>query len=102
MTGPLLSPLYACARFFFFLQNTFSGGKPAFWIGLTDLATRGQWVWADTGTAASYLKWGHEQPGGGNEHCVTMGDEADVHYLWHDFQCTFLQYFICEIPRLLD
>jgi cysteine-rich repeat protein len=72
-------------------------GTPA-WIGLTDQAAEGQYVWTD-GTPYVFKKW---EPGEPNdvvhiENCVVMaGNNAGSAYSWYDEMC--LQPFraICE------
>lgn len=35
-----------------------------YWIGLSDLATEGSYVWAESHAVAEYTNWAADQPGG--------------------------------------
>ena len=35
-----------------------------YWIGLSDLATEGSYVWAESHAEAEYTNWAADQPGG--------------------------------------
>ena len=67
-----------------------------FWIGLSDAAVEGDYVWVD-GSALSYAPWAVMQPGGGAlENCIAQhgADERG----WHDWPCGSRQGFVCELP----
>eukprot|EP00978_Attheya_sp_CCMP212_P032574 scaffold127978_cov65-Attheya_sp.AAC.2 len=56
-------------------------------LGLTDIATEGNWVWSD-GSEVSFTKWGGMQPdNSNNEDCVHTYSGN----LWNDNQCTTYQ-----------
>jgi hypothetical protein len=65
------------------------------WIGLTDSANEGTFVWA-SGEAFSYANWGASQPDdfGGVEDCVELfqGDGT-----WNDDNCTYEYHSVCEL-----
>jgi hypothetical protein len=76
-----------------------AAGIQSTWIGGTDQATEGTFVWAD-GTPMSYTKWSAGEPndGGGGEDCtVTVSDRA---YLWDDRPCNTAYQYICSYPLL--
>lgn len=56
------------------------------WIGLSDAATEGTWLWTD-GTAASYARWLAGEPSGGatENHVVIMENLTQ----WADTMATF-------------
>ncbi|KAL9700286.1 hypothetical protein quinque_003727 [Culex quinquefasciatus] len=71
-----------------------------FWIGASDLADEGHFIWHATGTRVQYSNWKVLQPdnGGNVEHCV------EVRYIpserwdwqWNDLDCKKMRYFVCE------
>ena len=68
------------------------------WIGFTDAAVEGTWVWVD-GTPTSYTAWETVEAtepnnGGGNEHCATINRFADSG--WNDEVCVDLKNYVCE------
>uniref|UniRef100_A0A668S681 C-type lectin domain-containing protein n=1 Tax=Oreochromis aureus TaxID=47969 RepID=A0A668S681_OREAU len=66
-----------------------------FWIGLTDSAEQGRWLWVD---GLSY--WNYYEPDNWPEDdCVLMGDKGD-RYLksWSDTSCKVSRRSICEKP----
>jgi len=71
------------------------------WIGYTDEAIEGTWVWED-GTAPAYENWSgapyaEEQPAGGTEeNCASFRPAEDGR--WHDSRCDVLVFFcsFCE------
>ncbi len=67
------------------------------WIGYTDLATEGTFVW-ETGDPPMFMKWVGSEPndgaGTGAQDCTAM--RADGY--WHDEPCTFTYPFVCECP----
>ena len=49
-----------------FLERWFAGYAP--WMGLSDEAAEGTWLWSD-GTPAGYTNWAANQPYGGYADC---------------------------------
>ncbi|XP_061177914.1 protein PIF-like [Saccostrea echinata] len=66
------------------------------WIGGTDVASEGSFVWSESGQPITYNNWGPNNPdnGGGNQHCLILFQPSD--YKWHDTQCTNTNSYICE------
>ncbi|CAI5691495.1 unnamed protein product [Oreochromis niloticus] len=95
-----------------FLQRRVSeimtGGEDKFWIGLTDSAVEGTWLWVDGSPLNESLKFwkgtepdnwkgtNGKQPDG--EDCVRMGEkgEADTPKWWFDAFCSKPHKSICE------
>jgi hypothetical protein len=73
-------------------------GLNAPWLGASDVATEGSWVWVD-GSTVSYANWNTGEPSnsGGIENCATMltGDAA-TQGKWNDTDCTGSRQFVCE------
>ncbi len=60
-----------------------------YWIGLTDLAEEGSWVWQTEYKEAKFTFWRKGEPSGGeNEHCVHL---VGYQYL-NDIILTFSPY----------
>ncbi|XP_019200874.1 C-type lectin domain family 10 member A isoform X2 [Oreochromis niloticus] len=83
-------------------------GKDKFWIGLTDSAVEGRWLWVDGSPLNESLKfWKGTEPdnwkGTNGKHpdgedCVRMGEkgEADTPKWWFDAFCSNPHKSICE------
>ncbi len=56
----------------------------AWWIGLSDQVTEGDWVWSD-GSPTNFLSWNqpYEPNGGTGENCAEIGDTGT----WNDLNC---------------
>ncbi|XP_078616566.1 uncharacterized protein LOC144884896 isoform X2 [Branchiostoma floridae x Branchiostoma japonicum] len=72
------------------------------WFGLTDLAEEGTWVWANgTPLGSGWSNWAPEQPDNaapGGENCGHW--TADNEYMWNDYECSKVTYYVCEVPAL--
>lgn len=71
-----------------------------FWIGASDLASEGNWLWLPSKQKFSYSNWAPTEPDNINyyEHCALI----DLHrgYKWSDANCEERRNFICEtIPN---
>ncbi|XP_074835617.1 macrophage mannose receptor 1-like [Carettochelys insculpta] len=67
---------------------------PDSWMGLTDQALEGTWMWVDgTHPAANASYWQTGEPNGGRkENCVLA--RQDGH--WYDAPCTAQHHWVCE------
>jgi hypothetical protein len=70
------------------------------WIGLSDRALEGAWVW--DGPPSSYTNWCLGEPNdyGGLEDCAETGYtcSTEVRTAWNDDTCTDLEPYVCEYP----
>ncbi|XP_035692701.1 CD209 antigen-like protein A [Branchiostoma floridae] len=64
------------------------------WIGLTDEATDGLWVWDDGTLRVGDGFWGAKEPNGGTREIHIYPDKD---YRWNDSTCPSSYYYICEI-----
>jgi hypothetical protein len=67
------------------------------WIGATDAAVEGTWLWLD-GSAVTYENWRDEEPAG-NGDCVELdpGETVDgTPGSWNDVSCGGDKRFVCE------
>ncbi|NUN14146.1 MAG: CotH kinase family protein [Myxococcales bacterium] len=73
--------------------NSQMGGQ-SYWIGLTDIAVEGKFVW-NNGAPVTYTNWAPGEPNNANnEDCVqTVGN-----YQWNDIGCTVSLVYMCEEP----
>ncbi|MDA9551578.1 hypothetical protein N9R53_01460, partial [Flavobacteriaceae bacterium] len=72
------------------------GNNIRFWIGLTDVAEEGVFLWMD-GTTFDYENWHNGEPNNrnGNEHCVELGRFNSS--TWNDEPCTNQKYILMEV-----
>ena len=83
--------------------NFASGTSDDFWLGMNDLATRGQYVYASDGETIGSGMWYSErsdQPNAANERCVSYYGLLENEKLvekWFDRPCNFLSFSICEL-----
>ena len=81
-------------------ENDFLAGLElgAPWLGASDVAAEGTWVWVD-GSSLGYANWNTGEPSnsGGIENCAMMltGDPA-TQGKWNDADCTGARQFVCE------
>ena len=70
--------------------------SPYFWSGLFDAndGTDNNFV-SVRGGPAIYLPWGSQQPSGGDQDCILVGDFGTPHDLF-DFQCDAVETYVCE------
>ena len=70
----------------------------AVWIGGTDAASEGAWVWSPSNTPLSYTNWATGQPeNSGGEDCMDFRGHADSK--WNDNRCTRKYKYVCQQPN---
>ncbi|KAI9579507.1 C-type lectin 37Db-like [Glossina fuscipes] len=77
--------------------NTNLPNVHSWWVSGNDLASEGNFVWANTGTSMNYSLWSREQPDNYNrgENCVHVC-LYDHGYKMNDWECRHESNFICE------
>jgi hypothetical protein len=72
-----------------------------FWLGFTDVALEGEWLWVD-GTGVAYTHWRTGEPNNGFwqevQHAVENCAEIEPAGQWDDQQCSALKAYACEAP----
>ena len=76
------------------------------WIGGTDAASEGAWVWSPSNTPLSYTNWHSGEPNNvnGGEHCLmfnyhTPWNGAGHRGTWNDGRCTTKLKYVCQQPH---
>jgi len=72
------------------------GSFQGWWIGLSDAATEGEYVWVD-GTVATYFHWASGEPDGVDD-CVRQMAPLSLARAWADIACGQRAGFVCEAP----
>lgn len=64
-----------------------------FWVGGSDLAKEGTFVWIDTNTPFTYVNFRDGEPANylDNEDCVEVWNRQ-----WNDIDCRRNEFYICE------
>ena len=67
------------------------------WIGGTDAASEGAWVWSPSNTPLSYTNWYAGEPNNalGGEDCVAGNFYGGK---WNDDGCTKKKKYACQLP----
>uniref|UniRef100_A0A1A9WW81 C-type lectin domain-containing protein n=1 Tax=Glossina brevipalpis TaxID=37001 RepID=A0A1A9WW81_9MUSC len=70
---------------------------PWWWLSGNDLASEGNFVWANTGQPMNYTLWSTGQPNHfkDNEHCVNLWVSGGL-FTMNDLDCKRHNFFICE------
>eukprot|EP00964_Phaeocystis_antarctica_P073571 scaffold45150_cov70-Phaeocystis_antarctica.AAC.1 len=69
------------------------------WIGGTDAASEGAWVWSPSNTPLSYTNWATGEPNNsGGEDCVAV---VGIYYggKWNDDRCSKKKKYVCQQPN---
>ncbi|MEQ2272691.1 hypothetical protein XENORESO_007427 [Xenotaenia resolanae] len=77
------------------LVNRKKGSYVRTWLGGTDAAKDGVWLWTN-GSKFNYVSWGRGEPNnnGGREDCMEINLRGRVQHL-NDEKCSRRNYFIC-------
>ncbi|XP_033102553.1 alpha-N-acetylgalactosamine-specific lectin-like [Anneissia japonica] len=93
-------------RFVSQLWDSSTGGSTdssnrAYWIGLSDRAKEGSFVWTDNKKEGSYTNWKRSEPNNhGNEDCAHVLKDSDGKILlWNDTECHRTLSYVCELPQ---
>jgi hypothetical protein len=72
------------------IQATLISGRPSVWIGATDAASEGSWLWVD-GSPMMFSAWAPGEPNNsGDEDCVEAADQ------WNDLNCGDARPGVCQ------
>ena len=77
-----------------FVSSLVSTLDPAYaWIGASDTASEGSWIWVDGSGLDGYTNWGGKNPDGRpNEDCALINDGQ-----WNDVPCNLGRPYICKL-----
>jgi len=78
-------------------------GVPAWWLGLSDLAHEGRWIWQHSLDDVGYTNWAPDSPivNDVERNCVRMVAESDL--MWVDESCTgTVASPICQVETSQD
>ena len=65
------------------------------WIGLSDVAVEGHWVWLD-GSYYGSTRWAYRQPdNSNNEDCVFLSTDVS----WNDYPCDRSVVYLCKMRQ---
>jgi len=68
------------------------------WIGGTDAASEGAWVWSPSNTPLSYTNWKAGEPNNsGGEDCLEFNYHTPG--TWNDARCTATMKYVCQQPH---
>ena len=79
--------------------NFVSGTSDDFWLGINDLATQGQYVYASDGGSVGSGMWYQDQPSSSSERCVGYYNvlaQYDSNGGWFDRDCSGYKFPICQ------
>ncbi|KAL1391459.1 hypothetical protein pipiens_003159 [Culex pipiens pipiens] len=75
-----------------------STGFFGLWVGASDLAKTGSYVWQATGAPVTWAKWSAGEPSGPPEHCMTLYYWPERQFDWeaNDAPCDTTLYALCQ------
>ncbi|KAK4303544.1 hypothetical protein Pmani_024446 [Petrolisthes manimaculis] len=82
------------------LPNVGSASYEGAWIGGSDIASEGQWIWLSGTQLPNNFPWSDNQPNNsrGNEDCLEIYYKTDgTNNFYNDGPCTYPKYFVCEL-----
>ncbi|KAK7492115.1 hypothetical protein BaRGS_00016589, partial [Batillaria attramentaria] len=102
--GILAEPKTADANNFLknYIQTTISSYYWSRWLGITDVAQEGKWVYVSDGSEVVFTDWDAGEPNnGGNfgEDCATFNGHNSM---WNDLSCTSYIRYICQYGPKTD
>ena len=81
---------------FFFLAVCWLGCCPC-WIGATDVAEEGNFIWTSDNSTVGFVNWYPGEPSNSNgEDCVAICRNEH----WSDYRCNVKFPYICQTPAL--
>ena len=81
-------------------SNFKSASSDDFWLGINDLATQGQYVYASDGQEVVDGMWKSGQPNTATERCVSyfnLNSQYDSNAGWFDRNCDLYKFSICQV-----
>ena len=76
-----------------FVWSLIPSGNFDIWMGGSDVASEGSWVWKDGQAWGLFTSWKTGEPNNlGNEDCLLMYDESGN---WNDLSCTATRAYVC-------
>ena len=65
------------------------------WLGASDIAKEGTWIWESSKTALTYSNWFANEPNNerNNENCLHLWAYAN----WNDLNCDATFSVLCEV-----
>ena len=102
LEGGLFEPRLASTNQLVYAEasNFKSANEDDFWLGINDLATQGQYVYASDGQEVVDGMWKSGQPSLSTERCAgyyNMATESNSNAGWYDRNCDLYKFSICQV-----
>ena len=68
-----------------------------FWLGSRRMTSQDPFLWVSDNTEVVFDKWAEGQPDIRTTSCI-VANHTDGLYLWHDYPCSSMFNYICELP----
>ena len=81
-------------------SNFKSATSDDFWLGINDLATQGQYVYASDGQEVVDGMWKSGQPNNDADRCASyynLATQYDSNAGWYDRSCDLYKFSICQV-----